>query len=207
METQHEYETEPVLAIFRSSENAHAGVEALHSMGIAAHATARQACMPGRYQAEDLSLREEGDGLWKGAALGAPAGALFGIALAVSVPSPGAGVVVGLAVAGAAGCGILGGLVGAIARARFDDDEAEFVEVAEEDGSELVIAFSRRPRRVREVLRQAGATEFLDSTTPEAAEVLRNCGARPGPPVVHPTAPPEPTAEPQPAKVAAPSAD
>ena len=191
METQHEYETDPVLAIFRSSGEARAGVQALHAMGIPAQATASMACVAGRYQAEDFSLREEGDGLWKGAALGVPVGALFGIALAVSVPNPGVGVVAGLAVAGAAGCGILGGLVGAIARARFDDDEAEFIEIPDGDGSELVIAFSRRPQRVREVLRRSGASGFLDSTTPHASEVLRTCGARPGPPVVHPAGEPE----------------
>src|SRR5437763_4859838 len=186
MEIQHEYETEAVLAIFRSSGEARAGVEALRAMGVAAHATATVTCVPGRYQAEDFSLKEEGDGLWKGAALGAPVGALFGIGLAVSVPNPGAGVVAGLAVAGAAGCGILGGLVGAIARARFDDNEAEFIEVLEGDGSEIAIAFSRHPRRLREVLRRAGASSFLDSTTPHAPEALRTCRAPGGPPGLHP---------------------
>jgi hypothetical protein len=183
METQHDYETEPVLAVFGSPEEAGAGLEHLRRLGIAPHAIAQVSCPPGVYQAEDGSLWEESDGLWKGAALGAPVGALFGIALAVSVPSPGVGVVAGLAVAGAGGCGILGGLMGAIARARFDDDEAEWIEVLEEQSLHLVVAFTRRPRRVHDMLRRAGAKIFLDCTTPLAAEVLRTSGARPGPPV------------------------
>jgi hypothetical protein len=185
METQLDYETEPILAIFQSPEQASAAIEALHATGIPERAIGQVSVDPGRYQAEDGSLGEEGDGLWKGAAVGAPVGALFGIALAVSVPSPGPGVVAGLAVAGAAGCGILGGLMGAIARARFDDDEAEWIEVLEEQGFQLVVVFSRRPRRARETLRKAGAKGFLDTTTPMAAEVLRTSGARPGPAVPH----------------------
>jgi hypothetical protein len=181
METQHEYETEPVLAVFGSPEEAHAGLEALRARGIPQHGMAQVTCPAGHYQGEDGSWLEESDGLWKGVALGAPVGALFGIALAVSVPSPGVGVVAGLAVAGAGGMGVLGGLVGAIARARFDDDEAEWIDVLEEQGFQLVVAFSRRPRRARETLRRAGAKGFLDSTTPMAAEVIRTSGARPAP--------------------------
>ena len=178
METQHEYETEPVLAVFGSSDEARAGLEALRALGIPQHAMAQVSCAPGHYQAEDGSAWEESDGLWKGAALGAPVGALFGIALAVSVPSPGVGVVAGLAVAGAGGVGILGGLMGAIARARFDDDEAEWIDVLEEQGFQLVVVYSRRPRRAREALRKAGARGFLDCTTPMAAQVMRASGAR-----------------------------
>jgi hypothetical protein len=186
METQHEYETEPVLAVFGSSDEARAGQEALRALGVPQQAIAQVTCPPGHYQAEDGSWGEERDGLWKGVALGAPVGALFGIALAVSVPSPGAGVVAGLAAAGAGGVGILGGLMGAIARARFDDDEAEWIDVLEEQGFHMVVVFSRRPRRARETLRKAGAKGFLDCTTPVASEVLRTCGARPGPPAAHP---------------------
>src|SRR5918911_3958955 len=186
METQHEYETEPVLAVFGSSDEARAGLEALRAMGIPQYQMAQVACPAGHHQAEDGTLRDENDGLWKGAALGAPVGALFGIALAVSVPNPGVGVVAGLAVAGAGGVGILGGLMGAIARARFDDDEAEWVEVLEEQGFHMVVAFSRRPRRARATLRKAGAKAFLDCTTPVASEVLRRSGARPGPAAAHP---------------------
>ena len=181
METQHDYETEPVLAVFGSPDEARAGLEALRAMGIPQYAMAQVGCPPGHHQAEDGSLQEENDGLWKGAALGAPVGALFGIALAVSVPNPGVGVVAGLAVAGAGGVGILGGLMGAIARARFDDDEAEWIHVLEEEGFQLVAVFTRRPRRARAALRRAGARAFLDSTTPMAAEVLRTSGARPAP--------------------------
>jgi hypothetical protein len=183
METQHEYETEPVLAVFGSSDEARAGLEALRARGIPYHAMAQVSCPPGHLQAEDGSLWEESDGLWKGAALGAPVGALFGIALAVSVPSPGVGVVAGLAVAGAGGVGILGGLMGAIARARFDDDEADWIDVLEEQGFQMVVVFSRRPRRARDTLRKAGAKAFLDCTTPMAADVIRTSGARPGPAV------------------------
>jgi hypothetical protein len=181
METQHEYETEPVLAVFGSSDEARAGQEALRALGLPQQAIALVTCPPGHYQAEDGSWLEESDGLWKGVALGAPVGALFGIALAVSVPSPGVGVVAGLAAAGAGGVGILGGLMGAIARARFDDDEAEWIDVLEEQGFHMVVAFSRRPRRAREALRKAGAKGFLDCTTPVASEVLRRSGARAGP--------------------------
>ena len=187
METQLDYETEPILAIFQSPEQASAAIEALHATGIPERAIGQVSVDPGRYQAEDGSLGEEGDGLWKGAAVGAPVGALFGIALAVSVPSPGPGVVAGLAVAGAAGCSILGGLVGAIARARFDDDEAEWIEVVEGPPSMLVAAYTRNPGRARQVLRQAGARGLLDTTTPYAAEILRLSNARPAPPA-HPAA-------------------
>jgi hypothetical protein len=181
METQHEYELEPILAVFGSSDEAQAGLQALRAMGVPHHAMALVTCAPGHYQAEDGSWVEESDGLWKGFALGAPIGALFGIALAVSVPSPGVGVVAGLAAAGAGGVGILGSLMGAIARARFDDDEAEWIDILEEQGFHLVVVFSRRPRRVRVTLRKVGAKAFLDCTTPMASEVLRTSGARPGP--------------------------
>jgi hypothetical protein len=179
METQADYETEPIVAVFRSADEARAGVDRLRALGIATHATAHVPCAAGRFQLEDGSLREEGDGLWKGALLGAPIGALFGIALSVSVPSPGVGVVAGLAAGGALGCGILGGLVGAIVRARFDDDEAEWIDVPAGSSLELVVAFTRRPRRTRQVLLAAGATALLDCTMPEAAEIVRACGAQP----------------------------
>jgi hypothetical protein len=178
METQLDYETEPVMAIFHSPEQAHAGMEALQrTLGIPESAIGLVTIDPGRYQAEDGTLAEEGDGVWKGAAVGAPVGALFGIALAVSVPSPGPGVVAGLAVAGAAGVGVLGGFVGAIARARFDDDEAEWIHVTDGRPSLLVAAYSRSPRRAREILRRTGASAFLDCTTPVAAEILRLIGS------------------------------
>src|SRR5688572_24475479 len=132
METQLDYETEPILAAFETPEQAHDAIQGLRAAGIPDGNVVQVRLLPGRYQAEDQSLHEEGDGVRRGAVLGAPIGAAVGLGLAAVLPS-GAGpfVVAGLAGMGALDGAILGGFVGAIARAHFDDDVAGTIEVPE----------------------------------------------------------------------------
>jgi hypothetical protein len=182
METQYDYETSPTLAIFRAAEQADAAVDALRAAGVPAAAIVRGVLGPGRYQCEDCSLSEEGDGIQKGATIGGPIGAVIGFGLAAWLTGSGMGVLVGLAAAGAAGGAVLGGLVGAIARAHFDDDEAEWIDIPAERPAALVTVYTSGGRtriaaRVKSVLKQAGAIGFLDPSTPEADALLRASGA------------------------------
>jgi hypothetical protein len=203
METQRDYETEPILAVFRTTDEALDALQRLRAAGIPEANVARVALPPGRYQAEDHTLHDEGDGVRHGAAIGAPIGAAVGLGLAAVLPSGmGPVVVAGLAGMGAVDGAILGGFVGAIARAHFDDDVAGTIEVPA-DGSMVLVAVhaggaSNESARARDALKRAGAVAFLDATLSDTDSTLRaatldDSTASPGT-AAHPQAPPPATA-------------
>ena len=193
MEVQSDYETDLILAVFRTSEQAAAAVERLAQQRIHADHASQVVLPPGRYDLADGTLNEEMNGIVRGAEIGAPAGAVLGLGAAASLlggPSP--DVIVGLVAAGAFVGGVLGALEGAVLRARFDDDIAAVHHVPADTSEALLIqaaivlaalVFERRGYRPTApnpaALRPTGE-RFLDPTSGEPTEVWEDpaTGAR-----------------------------
>ena len=197
METQIDYETEPILAVFKSPAEAQTAIERLRAAGIPDGNVAHVKLPPGRYHSEDQSLHEEGIGVRRGAAFGAPVGAAVGICLAAVLPAGvGPFVIAGLAGIGAVDGAILGGFVGAISRAHFDDDVAGTIEVLD-GGAEVLVTVhaggaSNEAARAREALQRAGSLGFLDAPLSETEPVLQGTVISAGSALGQPSPPPAP---------------
>jgi hypothetical protein len=165
MEVQSDYETELVLAVFPTLDEAQGAMERLARQGIHTDGARQVALPPARYDLADGTLGEEVSGVLRGAEIGAPAGAVVGLgaaALLGAVPQ----VLAGLAVGGAFMGAVLGALEGAVLRARFDDDVAAVHEVRDGNPQVLLVLHmvgSDGTARARRVLSSAGAIAFLDS--------------------------------------------
>jgi hypothetical protein len=170
MEVQSDYETELILAVFRSSGDADAALERLAERQIHADEARQSVLPPGRYDLADGTLGEGVAAVVRGAEIGAPAGAVLGLGAAAAMlggSSP--EVLAGLAAGGAFVGGVLGALEGGVLRAHFDDDVAGVHEVHDGIPEVLLIlhtvASDGSTTRARRVLSSAGALAFLDSTT------------------------------------------
>jgi hypothetical protein len=109
-----------------------------------------------------------------------PLGGLAGLGLStVAIPDVGLTALTALAVAGALGGFMVGGMTGAIKRTRWDRDPAGFLEVPPRSHYTLVIVSAspaparRETARVMGILVRAGARAFLDPTAYYAAEEVR----------------------------------
>jgi hypothetical protein len=97
----------------------------------------------------------------------------------VAIPDVGLTALTALAVAGALGGFMVGGMTGAIKRTRWDRDPAGFLEVPPGSHYTLVIVSAspaparRETARVMGILVRAGARAFLDPTAYYAAEEVR----------------------------------
>lgn len=171
MDAQRDYETEPTVAVFDSPDDARRAVSELRARRFDIAAIGEEPLAPGRYQAEDPSLWEVTAGMIRGALLGAPVGVLFGIGQAALLPSEPTRLVLAGGVLGGA---LLGAYFGAIQRTRFDDDQAEWVDVPDGARRELVAVYTSGPApRIRQLLRRTGARAFLDPTIPATERALR----------------------------------
>jgi hypothetical protein len=170
MKVQSDYETEQILAVFRTSVEAETAVQRLAAGNIHADEAHHSVLPPGRYDKADGTLGEGVAAVVRGAEIGAPAGAVLGLgAAAALLGGSSIEVMAGLAAGGAFVGGVLGALEGAVLRARFDDDVAAVHEVR--DGIPEVLlsvqtaACDGSTARARRLLALAGALAFLDSTT------------------------------------------
>ena len=164
MEVQTDYETELILAVFPTLDEAQGAVERLARQGIHHDGVRHVELPPARYDVDDGTFSEEVSGVLRGVEIGAPAGAVVGLgaaALLGAVPE----VLAGLAAGGAFMGAVLGALEGAVLRSRFDDNVAAVHEVR--DGNPQVLLVLRTigsdgNKRARRVLASAGAVAFLD---------------------------------------------
>jgi hypothetical protein len=169
MEVQSDYETDLVLAVFRTSGEAEIAMGRLAQDHVQTDDIRMTTLPPGRYDLADGMLGEEMSGVMRGAEIGVPAGAVVGLGAAASLLSgPSAEVLAGLAIGGAFAGAVLGALEGAVLRARFDDGAAAVHHVAIDQPEALLILHTASandgPNRARRILRSAGAVAFLDST-------------------------------------------
>lgn len=177
MEAQLDYELDITLAVFDTPQQAVDGVSALRRAGVAAQAISQVTIGPGTYAVEDSSVAEEQGGAGRGIAVGTPVGlAVAGLTVALAGLDP--SVATAIVVAGGTSGFVLGGYVGAIARTRYDDDVANWVRVPEGKAAYVVMtevpsAAVRECAKVRRTLRHAGAAAFLDTTSAEATEIIR----------------------------------
>jgi hypothetical protein len=169
MEVQSDYETEQILAVFGTLEEAVSATRRLVEQHIHADGARQTVLAPGRYDLADATLGEEMHALVRGAEIGAPAGAVIGLAAAASLlGGPSTEVLAGLAAGGAFVGGVLGALEGAVLRARFDDDMAAVHEVRDGHPEVLLVVQTvgsdGSTARARRSLSSAGALAFLDSS-------------------------------------------
>ena len=168
MEVQTDYETSLTLAAFRSLRQIDAAVRRLETIGVPATLIGRRPLGPGHYQLEDRTFADENGGARKGAMAGLPIGVAVGLSLALIATGPGVTALAGMAAVGAFGGAVIGGFVGTIARARFDDDSASAIDVAPEDMYVLVAhtngGAGGQTEQARAVLKSAGAIGFLEPT-------------------------------------------
>jgi hypothetical protein len=168
METQVDYETEVLLAVFHSGSAAAEAERALHAAGI----ESRQSLLaPGRYQVADERLGKRFRAGIGSATVGAIVGAAIGAALAMWLFSGSLMVIVGLAIAGGFGGALVGPLYGIGKAARYDDDVARTTEI--DPSTEAVLVETRSPAtgtrgNAREILQRAGAIALLDIPAYEA---------------------------------------
>jgi hypothetical protein len=170
MEIQSDYESELILAVFRTLEDAHRGVTRLAEQHVHTDGARQLPLQPGRYDLADGTLGEEISAVVRGAEIGVPAGAVLGLGAAATLlggSSP--EVMAGLAAGGAFVGGVLGALEGAVLRARFDDDVAAVHEVRHGSSEVLLIlhlvSADGLAARARRALNAAGAVAYLDSST------------------------------------------
>ena len=170
MKVQSDYETEQILAVFRTPGEAQTAMQRLAEGQVHADEVRHSELPPGRYDLADGTLGEGMAAVVRGAEIGAPAGAVIGLgAAAALLGGSSVAVMVGLAAGGAFVGGVLGALEGAVLRARFDDDVAAVHEVFDGTTEELLIlqtaACDGSTSRARRLLSSAGALAFLDSST------------------------------------------
>jgi hypothetical protein len=166
MEVQSDYETELVLAVFRTVDDAEGALQRLAEQHVHAEGARHMVLPPGRYDLADVTLGEEMDGIVRGVEIGAPAGAALGLGAAAGLLGGAPEVLAGLAAGGAMLGGVLGALEGAVIRARFDDDVAAVHAVREDDPEILLVLHTPgadgSTARAHRVLTSAGALAFLD---------------------------------------------
>jgi hypothetical protein len=131
---------------------------------------------------EDGTAAADVAGAVRGVLLGAPLGTVAGLTSAVVTGASNAAHFAGLMAAGFGGGLVAGGLIGAISRTLFDDDEAAWVDVPTSAPYQLLAveipsSFGGRHQRVCQALRQAGAIAFLDPSLPEADALLERAHA------------------------------
>ena len=169
METQSDYESELILAVFPTLEEAERGVLQLAQQHVRTDGARHMPLLPGRYDLADGTLGEEVSAVVRGAEIGVPAGAVLGLGAAATLlggASP--EVMAGLAAGGAFVGGVLGALEGAVLRARFDDNVAAVHVVRDGSNDVLLVVHIASAdgsgARARRALHAAGAMAFLDST-------------------------------------------
>jgi hypothetical protein len=171
MEVQSDYETDLVLAVFRTSGEAEIAMRRLAEDHVRTDGVRMTPLAPGRYDLADGMFGEEMSGLVRGAEIGGPAGAVVGLGAAASLlTGPSAEVLAGFAIGGLFAGAILGALEGAVLRARFDDGCASVHQVQQGQPEVLLTVHTASANdtatRARRVLTSAGAVAFLDSTIP-----------------------------------------
>jgi outer membrane lipoprotein SlyB len=171
MHVRTDYETEDILAVFGDAEAARSAARGVRAMVNDPHRVTVLPLKPGRYQLADTRLQEVVHGAVRSARISVPAGALTGLGLAaMSLPGIGPGALAGMAAAGALGGLVVGGMIGAINRTRWDRDPANFIEVPPDASHMLVLVRAssaparRETSRVIGALVRARALAFLDPT-------------------------------------------
>lgn len=167
---------ETVPGIFATREQAEAAIADLRGLGLTDENIGVAVPDPGRYELIDDSTREALKGLTSGIAIGAPAGALAGIAL-TSLVLPAAGVVAaGGLFLGVYGGTLWGAFVGAVgglaAKVRWNDAEDRWCEIPLGGGDILVVARATgRADEARTIMERHGAKCFMDMARPATAAV------------------------------------
>jgi hypothetical protein len=172
MDVRTDYETEDIIAVFDDPEVARRAARRVRVALGDPRKVSVVPLPPGRYQLADNRLQEVLQGAVRSARLSVPLGALAGLGLAaVALPGVGPVAIAGLAAAGAVGGLVVGSMIGAINRTRWDPDPAPFIDVGPDSRRMAVIvqaspALGRREttRAIRHLAR-GGAIAFLDPTT------------------------------------------
>jgi hypothetical protein len=178
--------TPPILpAVFESRAQAEAAIADLKAHGLDEDqlGIAMLDIEPGDYRLLDEEERNELFGLIRGAEVGAPVGALAGIALA-AFAIPGIGTVIsggGLAVAGVSAYwgALCGAWAGLLRKTHYNADEERWVEIPmQSDDVLVVIKPDHHYEEIHRILLANGARYFLDPKQPEHPIGLQPAGSR-----------------------------
>lgn len=173
MEIQSEFETDLILAAFRTPGAAAAAMDRLVAADVRPDALRQATLAPGRYILSDTSAAEEVSGAVRGVEVGLPVGAVAGLGYAASVLGGSPELMATMAGAGAFAGGVLGAIEGAILRTRYDDDVNRTYDVAEGQPGALLILHTSgidgTTTHAHRILTEAGAVAFLDPSTFEEA--------------------------------------
>jgi uncharacterized membrane protein len=163
MDVQVDYEAEVHLAVFRSARSAEAADRALISAQIE-HTLSPLAA--GRYQLADRSLAVYARAVVGAAIVGAIVGALIGIGVAIWYFGAATQIAVWFGVAGVVGGAIVGSLIGLGVAARYDNDQGLDIVIPEDPQAFVITTHTTQAsphhRRLRQILKDAGAVAFLD---------------------------------------------
>jgi hypothetical protein len=169
MHPQLDYEMEDILAVFDNPDAAREAVRRAREIVGDPHRVMAVPLPRGRYQVADLSVQEIVHGAMRTARKSVPLGTLAGLGMAaLALPGAGAVAMAGMALAGAVGGLVVGGMTGAIARSRWDPNPADVLTVPPDSQAMLVIVRAspaparKETSRVLSVLARAGAVAFLD---------------------------------------------
>jgi hypothetical protein len=169
MQPQVDYEAEVHVALFRSEETLTSTERRLYQFGID---HLRVALPPGEYLLADPRLRKHARAAILGSVIGAVLGAAVGAGLAGWLFGAAVHIITWLAVAGAGGGAVIGGLVGVQFSAEYDDDVARTVTIAPGETAIALVTHTPQAARghgqVRTILRRGGAVAFLDVPSFEA---------------------------------------
>lgn len=158
-----------VPGVFSSREGAEAAISELRAAGFRDADIGIAVPEPGRYIVEESRETEELKGVSEGIAVGAPAGAIAGMAL-MTLAVPGAGAAIGVAGAlfvGGVGGGLWGTFMGAIggftAKVKLDDYPDHECEIPLAGADVLVVVNAGdRASEARDLMQKHGAKCFLD---------------------------------------------
>jgi hypothetical protein len=175
MQTQQDYETDVLLAVFPSPAAAEAAERALAD----AHIACREVPLgAGRYQLVDRRLAHRARAVVGAAIVGSVAGAVLGAACGLLLFRANPVVIVWLAIAGLIGGAIIGPLYGIERASNYDANVARSTQIAPDSSAVLVRAESPRVGargNARDIVLHNGAVALLDVSTYEAR--LRGSGA------------------------------
>jgi hypothetical protein len=168
MQTQEDYEADVVLGAFLSAESARSAVRALHAAGINA---GEAPLAPGHYQLADVRVVSRMRTVLRAAIVGAIVGAVIGVVVAVLWFGSNLYVILGFAVAGLFGGGIVAPLFGIEQASRYDEDVARTIDIVP-DSAAFVIRAETAPAgaraSARQILERAGTVGILDVATYES---------------------------------------